>query len=740
MALTYDRQTRTLHLKGVIAFADNTTKNIDTDDILSYSIQAQTGSEGLPLGTTEAASYNLSLKNVGRIYTPSMLDNAKISMQIGIERDGAFVYSDFGVWYVQSVNMPEQSVAIDIMGYDALASRFSAVYNDTAQAYPTTIGSLVTAVCAAAGVTLQSASFPNAAVSIKTLPEWPEDATLRDILGFCAACAGGFARIGRNGRLEIVSYADNASHSIDSGLYRTFTPVGGQAFSFNAIEVKFSDEDEEYTRYAVNANVEDNATNTLQIEGNPLMTGSIVNSLVSELSGISMSGASVTWGGDPAVQCGDMLSVTARDGSVTKIMVNAQTLSFDGGLSATESCNLPTLNTASSASYSTGSSVFDANGNVRATRVSGLDNSVVSATTGHFEHLTAADIAADSMTAALINALRLRAESISASDVTTDILTAATASILEATIRKLTAGTISTDSLYAAVAELITLKAQSITAGNIETDQLAAALANIVSLHVATGDFDLATVSNLLSNALILQQGVADSMMITNLSVTRANLLSAILGELVVKGSDGNYYRIVVGADGGISTEPAQVTAGEVAAGQTSGGQSIVETNLAVGDLDAQNIRAASAIVNELLVQSLNAGKITAGDALLASATIPSLYTTAIQAIGDGMDLSANDTIRLLLGAKDEMQKWFTFDNELGLLIQKPAYTDANGVEHPASIWRTITDETGYHIQRTDLPGYVASFARDRLIVDGAQIGDIVARKTASGGWAWVDA
>ena len=319
-------------------------------------------------------------------------------------------------------------------------------------------------------------------------------------------------------------------------------------------------------------------------------------------------------------------------------------------------------------------------------------------------------------------------------------LNAEAVNAITATINSLTAGDISTNTLYAAFAHVMELAAGSVQAGNIQTDRLAAALANIVSLHVATGDFDLATVSNLLSNALVLQQGVADSMMITNLSVTRANLLSAILGELVVKGSDGNYYRIVVGADGGISTEPATVTAGEISAGQTSGGQSIVETNLSVGDLDAQNIRAASAIVNELLVQSLNAGKITAGDALLASATIPSLYTTAIQAIGDGMDLSANDTIRLLLGAKDEMQRWFTFDNELGLLIQKPAYTDANGVEHPASIWRTITDETGYHIQRTDLPGYVASFARDRLIVDGAQIGDIVARKTASGGWAWVDA
>lgn len=319
-------------------------------------------------------------------------------------------------------------------------------------------------------------------------------------------------------------------------------------------------------------------------------------------------------------------------------------------------------------------------------------------------------------------------------------LNAEAVNAITAKINSLTAGDISTNTLYAAFAHVMELAAGSIQAGNIQADQLATALAEIITLHAGTGDFDLATIANLLSNALVLQQGVADSMMITNLMVTRANMLSAVLGDLVIKGSDGNYYRIVVGSDGNISTESVTVTDGEIASGQTSGGQSIVETDLAVGDLDAQNIRAASAILNELLVETLNAGKITAGDALIASATIPALYTTAIQAIGNSMDLSANDTIRLLLGAKDEMQRWFTFDDQHGLIIQKPAYTDADGTEHPASIWRTITDETGYHIQREDLPGYVASFARDRMEVDGVQIGQIVTRKTTGGGWAWVDA
>lgn len=117
-----------------------------------------------------------------------------------------------------------------------------------------------------------------------------------------------------------------------------------------------------------------------------------------------------------------------------------------------------------------------------------------------------------------------------------------------------------------------------------------------------------------------------------------------------------------------------------------------------------------------------------------------SLTDEAVDIISNEINLASNSIIQLLLGAQNEMQRWFTFSDAHGLVIRKPAYTDAEGVVHPASIWQTITDETGYHIKRVDLPGYVGSFARDRLIVDGVETGKIATRKTSSGGWAWVDA
>ena len=41
---------------------------------------------------------------------------------------------------------------------------------------------------------------------------------------------------------------------------------------------------------------------------------------------------------------------------------------------------------------------------------------------------------------------------------------------------------------------------------------------------------------------------------------------------------------------------------------------------------------------------------ISASQAFLASATVPELYVTSITAIGDSMDLSANESINLIVG------------------------------------------------------------------------------------------
>lgn len=290
-----------------------------------------------------------------------------------------------------------------------------------------------------------------------------------------------------------------------------------------------------------------------------------------------------------------------------------------------------------------------------------------------------------------------------------DALTAVTAHM-----GSLTAETVQTDQLYAALANVIALAADKISAGEISADRLAAALADVVTLTAKAGEFDLATVQNLLSQALILQQGTAGSMMIANLAVTSANMLNATIGELVLKGADGGYWHVFVGADGAIRTEAATVSDGEIEAGQTSAGNQIVETDANIGELNAQNIQAQSAVIAEIFTGALTAGKITAAEAMLASATIPALYADTIRAIGETIDISANDSIILSAGGTG-LSRLLRLDGEgvhVGLY--------GNGSE-------LLLDEKSLNVM---MNGQRYS----RFAADHAQFGNYQLRRSADGG------
>ena len=231
-------------------------------------------------------------------------------------------------------------------------------------------------------------------------------------------------------------------------------------------------------------------------------------------------------------------------------------------------------------------------------------------------------------------------------------LTAEMARIATAAIGKATIEAAQIHDLQAQVAKIATAAIQDATIQTAQIENLSAVVAELLHAEIKVGAFDLAEVKNLLSEALALEQGTAGSMYITNLAVTSANLLSAMLGKLVLKGEDGKYYQVMIGADGTIQTQEVQPSQGEIEAGETEGGLGIVETTANFANLTAQNIKGNEAIFQTILAQSMTAGKLTAGEALIASATIPTLYATSIQAIGNSLDLSANQSITTLVGGK----------------------------------------------------------------------------------------
>lgn len=197
---------------------------------------------------------------------------------------------------------------------------------------------------------------------------------------------------------------------------------------------------------------------------------------------------------------------------------------------------------------------------------------------------------------------------------------------LTARIQEIVAQKLTTDELYAAYAEMIALKVGTITADNIMTDSLAAELARITVLAAGTATFDKATIQHLVAAAMNLEYGVAGQVFIKNLAVEYAQMVGATIGELCIKASDGNYYLLDVGADGTVSATKTTVSNAEAAAGQTSGGKVILETNITAANLNAGNLLATYALINQIDAARIDVDQLFAREAFVTALTTSQIF------------------------------------------------------------------------------------------------------------------
>ena len=142
---------------------------------------------------------------------------------------------------------------------------------------------------------------------------------------------------------------------------------------------------------------------------------------------------------------------------------------------------------------------------------------------------------------------------------------------------------------------------------------------------------------------LIARDAVTDRYFIDKLAVRSAQMVQATVGELVVKASDGRYYRLDVAADGSVSPTQVTPTAAEIAAGVTSNGHgAIIETDLTVAELSASNMKAINALIDKL-----TAGRIDVDTLFARQATVNRLLA---------MDITGNQYLRLMV--KRTFSQW----------------------------------------------------------------------------------
>ena len=612
---------RALGVRVKLTLPTGTVGELDGDDVLTFSVEEGAQSALLP-GAVLSARLTLELNNDAGQWRNVPLIGATAQVWVICEGEER----SCGVFLGVSGSGAERSGAVKLGGSDSIASELAAEFVDRLS-YPTTLGQVWEHWLSQTRY-VWSGSLPNGGVEIPNAPDWG-GITLRKAAGWIAQASGCFVRVNRLGTLEMVPCVSGELSALDPESYWALDDGFHSWGPVTAVQVK--NREESFT-------VSDGVGETISVEGNPLFqTEAIARSMLARVQGLRLDKCGFRWRGDPTVSVGSRIELTDTYGTVRSCTVTRQTMAFDRGFSAQVVCSVPDA---------------DDGGVVRAITPEGGVNAGALVGTVDGGLLAAGSVVAQSIAARTITAEKLAAGSVTADKLDGDTVSAQTARFVSAEMAKLTAGEIGTDALYAAFGHFIELSADSIAAGRVDADVLASALAEVVSLHAATGEFDFAAIQNLVSKALSLEQGAMETVYIKNLAVTSANLLSATLGKLVLKGDDGKYYRVFVGADGTISTGEVTDVDAEI-----EGGEQIVETGMNVGSLNATNLQASSAAIHSILTCALSAEKFSAAEALIASARVPAMFATAIQAIGDDLDLSANRSVQITVGsAVDEAE------------------------------------------------------------------------------------
>lgn len=586
---------RRLDIRATITLSNGTQITLQADDIYRYSVNSSACDSGLPVGGAISASFTLGVAASALNYSAVELDSAEVRVQIGALGDAdKYTYFDAGCWYVTNTETPEQTGEYTLTGMDALGLYFDVVYTDGASVYPRTMGSLLELMCTMAGVQATSAAWLNKNTAIAEMPRWPDETTTRDIVGYVAACAGGFARINNSGVLEIVSPGSGTVTANNPTIYTQFTPQGGANFAFNCLRVTFvaASEDEtqsEPVRFAVNADVVDNATTCIEVTGNPLYTETIAASVKTALTGKTFEGGTVSWLGDPRAVVGLGMDVTALDSSTHHLLITSSQLDFNtGGLLMTSTSSMPTLASNTSQHYSSSGRVFDDNGRLDTARIIDFSGSVVDAVLGKFTRIAVGDLQADS--------------------------------------------------LFAQMAKIVNMSVSHLDAGVIDADKIAAGSITADRMQAGT----------ITAESGILADGVVGTAQIANGSITSAKIVE-LNADVITAGTLSVKRLILVGEDGliySINAAASGLTAEELTDEKYQ--NQINGTVIVAKSITAAQIAAESITGNEILAQSITAGNIDVAGLFADEATIAAI---------NAMDISGNQYLKLMVEtAVDDVQ------------------------------------------------------------------------------------
>ena len=282
-------------------------------------------------GGTVSKQFTCNLQNRNQRWNGTRFNNKVVTVSVGLEIAGGTVeYIPCGSFYINYSGKPYSSIKIEAAD-KMLAAEKS--YSDTTLTYPATLLQIAQNVASKMGISL-AGSFRNSSYTVATAPN-KDEFTYRDIIGFVAACAGGFAHINRSNQLEIVTIIDNQSNAYPIEPNKTrisvatddIVSISGLAYYGRKEHVLLGTD-----------------TYPIVMKNNPLMDNmsdadrtALLNGLYSLYDGFTYYPMDLEFVGDPCLDEGDFVYLPSTiDGNVTTFIGN-----YVLGLTGTERIKTP---------------------------------------------------------------------------------------------------------------------------------------------------------------------------------------------------------------------------------------------------------------------------------------------------------------------------------------------------------------------------------------------------------------
>lgn len=232
------------------------------------------------------------------------------------------------------------------------------------------------------------------------------------------------------------------------------------------------------------------------------------------------------------------------------------------------------------------------------------------------------------------------------------------------------------ENLYASVADIIYLSADKAEIGDLDAQKITSAIADLGLANIGSADIGFAQIKDLATETAIIREGLAGELYIDRLKVTQAQILTAIVGNLILQGTDGKLHQIWVDENGEVKTTPREITGNDVADGTIEGsnikdntitGALITEDAITARELNVSQIFADEALIGAIKAQNIDVANLFANNGFIAS-----LETSVISSpkIGEEIDISKNSSITLTNGRISLMVEAESTSSELILTDQ----------------------------------------------------------------------